>query len=158
MNKYYPKILVNNIIHCREDVLFIVTEDLDFSEHKELQNIWTEITLRTIKNKNSFQILPKFKKSSKKCFIVTNRANNLIKLHYCIVPRSLEYQVAKINTEIHNLCISNSIQNNDHGFLNEVATLLGFSIKELIENSVELLHNEVWVKSIINLIEGFEST
>jgi len=56
----------------------------------------------------------------------------------------------------HNLCISNSIQNDYHAFLNEVANLLDLNIKELIENSVELLQNEVWLKSIINLIEGFE--
>lgn len=156
MNKYYPKILVNNVIHCREDVLFIVTEDSDFSKFKDLQKIWTEITLKTIKNKNSFGILPQFQKSSKNCFKVTNRSNNVINLHYCVVPRSLEYQVAKIHMVGHNLCISNSIQNDFHAFLNEVANLLDLNIKELIEKSVEMLQSEVWLKSIINLIEGFD--
>ena len=58
----------------------------------------------------------------------------------------------------HNLCISNSIQNDYHAFLNEVANLLDLNIKELIENSVEMLQSEVWLKSIINLIEGFDCT
>jgi len=158
LNKYYPKILVNNIIHCREDVLFIVTEDSDFSKSKDLYNNWTKITLKTIKNRNSFQILPQFQKSSITCLKVTNSDNNLINLHYCVIPRSLEYQVAQINMVGNNLCISNSTQNNFHEFLNEVANHLGLKIKELIENSVELLQNEVWLKTIINLIEGFEST
>ncbi len=158
LNKVYPRILVNNIIHCREDVLYIVSEDLDFNELNNLLRIWSEITLRTIQNKQAFSILPQFQKSSEKCIIVTNRSSNSIHIHYCGIPRSLEYQVAKINMIERNLSISNSIQNSDHEFLNEVANLLVISIKELIENSVELLQDEIWVKNIKNLIEGFEYT
>lgn len=156
LNKFYPIILVNNVIHCREDVLFIITGDSDFIETKDLQKKWTEITLRAMKNKNSFQILPQIKKKSNKSFIVKNKGNNLINLHYCLIPRSLEYQVATIYVRKHNLNIPNSIQNNDHEFLNEVATQLNLTVKDLIEKSLGLLQNEEWVEEIKNLIETFE--
>lgn len=156
LRKVYPKILVDNILNCKEDVLFIVTEDLDFSEFNDLLRIWNEITLRTIKNEQTFSVLPQFQNQSEKCIEVSSRSNNSIHIHYCGVPRSLEYQVAKINMVENNLSIPNSTQNNDHEFLNEIAEHLKLNIKELIEKSVQLLQNENWVKEIKKLIWDFE--
>ena len=80
LTKVYPKILVDNILKCREDVLFIVTEDLDFIELNDLQRVWNEITLKTIENKESFSILPEFQNQSEKCINVTSLSNNSIKI------------------------------------------------------------------------------
>ena len=156
LRKVYPKILVDNILRCREDVLFIVTEDLDFNELNNLLRVWDEITLETVKNRESFSNLPEFQNQSEKCIKVTSLSNHSIQIHYCGVPRSLEYQVAKINMEKHNLKILNPTQNNDHKFLNEIVDKLKVDKKELIEKSVQLLQNEDWVIEIKELIENFE--
>ena len=156
MRKVYPKILVDNILRCREDVLFIVTEDLDYNEINNLLRVWNEITLETLKNMESFSILPKIQNQSEKCIKVTSLSNHSIQIHYCGVPRSLEYQVAKINMKKHNLKILNLTQNSDHKFLNDIVDKLEVDKKELIEKSVQLLKNEDWVKEIIDLILNFE--
>jgi len=72
------------------------------------------------------------------------------------VPKSLEYQVAHINTVKHNLIIPNITKNNFHRFLNEVADKLKVDKKELIEEPVQLLQNEDWVIEIKELIKNFE--
>ncbi|KKN30545.1 hypothetical protein LCGC14_0832930 [marine sediment metagenome] len=70
-------------------------QSIKINKLKDLLIKWTKITIRTIQNKNTFSNLPQFQSLSEKCIKVTSLSNNSIYIHYCGVPRSLEYQVAK---------------------------------------------------------------
>ena len=156
INKYYPKILINIINKFREEVLFIIIEDSDNRDLTSLIDKWYENTERILTNKNSFGKLFPFNKISDKSIEINIRSNNIVNLHYSIVPQSLEYQVANANMVRNNLKIDKIIQKDYHRFLEEVTNLLGSEVECLIESSVKLLYDEVWVKELVDLIEEFE--
>lgn len=155
LNKYCPKVLTMIIKNFRENTLFITTGDSNNCDLKHLIKNWNDISIKTLEDKMKFQTPPLFKPTSKSSHRITIRENNYISLHYCIIPLSLEFQVANINKINHNLDIPKEIQNNHHQFLKEVARKLDLSTEDLIKSSVDLLLNEKWLREIKHLIEKF---
>lgn len=144
----------------REDTLFIITEDtaVDLSDSSTIKNLikrWFVQTKKTLEEKHDFQITPKMEKINEFNYIITNRKNNKINISFILIPINLEHQVAKIHMKKNDLKISNTDQNNSHGFLDSIAKRLGKDNEALIKSSVELLKSEKWVIKVENIIKRF---
>lgn len=155
LNKYYPKILTMIIKHFRENTLFIVSEDSNSNNINDLKKKWNDITVKTLGDKNKFQMLPPLNRLSDENHQIKIRGNNYISLYYCIIPINLEFQIADINNITSNLNIQKDIQNNHHKYLEEVSKILNLSIEDLIKSSVDLLLTKDWLRKIKNLMENF---
>lgn len=147
-SKQYPRILAYFIKYVREDSVFIYTRDSDNITLDTLEAKFCVITEKVLTDKNRFQVLPEFNKLSKSNYIITNRSNNIINLHHCSVPKSLEFQVANIYMKKEQFDIPKTIQNEDHRFLDEIIARTGLNKIELLKFSVSHLINEPWMIKI----------
>lgn len=156
IKSHYPRILINIIKHFREEVLFIVTRDINTGNHSNIVKCWSNITINTLSNKRKFQILPSFKLINAENYLVEFGDNNQIQLYLILIPKSLEYQIAMQNMIKDKLIVPNEIQNNDHEFLKYISELKNCNVEELIKSSITLLIQQIWLISISKLIKNFD--
>jgi len=151
----YPRILSLIITRFRENTLYLFTEDSDNYDNGVLQRNWKENTISTLNNRRFFGRSPNYNSSSIGMLKIEMKNNNFIKINHCLIPNSLEFQVASVHMEENRLDIENYEHMDRHDFLREVSTKLEIEEKELIRLSFDLLQNENWVRVISRLIENF---